>query len=142
MSRIVEAWEIDLTPVHRALLSLCRERMTKLEWRTLEAMGEAQLAAMLCGFLRQEYVTIPAGTPVVPCGSCAALVCRVAFDDRHYRTAFVANGPECHAPTATRPGRGFDHVADCPGSGLVQMAQQRYRESSPAIAPAAAGEAA
>lgn len=132
-------WELDLPQMHRALLDLCRERTTHAEQAELEGMSEAQLAAMLRDFMREEYVTIPAGTPVVPCRSCGALVCRLPFHDRHYRSSFVVDGPECQQPTDTEAGSGYHHIADCPGSGLVQMA--RAAEVEPLL-PAAARQVA
>lgn len=129
MSRVLDEWEMDLTPIHRALLALCRERTTHAEHALLEGMGESQLAGMLRDFLREEYVTIPAGTPVVSCRWCNARVCWVVFHDRHHRSSFVVDGSECVAPTATEPGYGFHHIAAC--GGLVQMANARYVASEP-----------
>lgn len=117
---------------HRALILLVQERLSDdFERRAAEDLSTADLSTMLRDFMREEFIAIPANTPVVRCRWCNAPIYWVQSNDarahvggRRLNVSVSVAGGECQRPTRTERGEGFSHLVDCPRSGLLTISNE------------------
>lgn len=111
-------------PGYRALVAMVRDRLPNEQERAaIEGKSTRELSELLLGFMRLEYVVIPAGTAAIACRWCEQPVywvrCRdpkATVNGRRLGEPVSIKGDECDAPTRELEGRGFLHLVDCPRS--------------------------
>jgi hypothetical protein len=118
--------ELFEEPVYRALVAMVRDRLPNEQERAaIEGKSLRELSDILRGFMRLEYIVIPANTEALPCRWCAQpvywVLCRDDFariNGRRLKQSISIKGDDCEAPTAELEGRGFLHLVECARSAL------------------------
>lgn len=65
------------------------------------------------------YFDVPIATPARTCGHCPATIYFVPTTGGK-KMPVRCDVPEGKAPTASEPGRGLSHFADCPGANRAR----------------------